>query len=863
MKLMVLDGNSILNRAFYGTKPMSTKDGRSTHGILGFLNILQSKTKEIAPDAVAIAFDLKAPTFRHKMYDGYKAQRKGMPPELAQQVQPLKAVLRALGYTLIECEGWEADDLLGTLAANAKDSDECCIVTGDRDSLQLVDGKVRVYLTKTQMGSPVTTVYDEEKVQLEYGVTPPQLIDIKALMGDSSDNIPGVAGIGQKGAGDLIRRFHDIDYIYEHIDEIDVKDGVRSKLKADRDMAFLSRTLGTIRTDAPIETDYHAYVKQEADNFEAVKLLADLEMFRTIERLHLDPKAVPVAEKEETKQEAYACVECDNVSALQAAVEAQGKCYFALEEAAGEISGIYVRSGKEVVHLSALNLMFGGFIADLFENEAIEKFTDNAKLAYAYALQCGLDLNNLVFDSMLSGYLLNPSVNDYTAGRLAMEYGVAVPQEDEIPAPALTAWLLPKLSETLTKKLAENEELDLLREMEIPLAQVLAAMEQTGFAVDRNGIALFGKQLEAEIETITKEICEEVGYEFNLNSPKQLGEALFEKLRLPNGKRTKSGWSTTAELLEKLADDYPVVEKILLYRQYTKLNSTYCVGLIKAIGADGRIHSTLNQTETRTGRISSAEPNLQNIPVRSDLGREMRKFFVARPGCLLVDADYSQIELRVLADAADDQTMIDAFNNGDDIHAITASQVFNMPLEMVTPLMRSRAKAVNFGIVYGIGAFSLAKNIGVTRAEADRYIKGYLAHYHGVDAYMKNSVERAKANGYAETLFHRRRYLPELTAGNAMLRAFGERVAMNMPIQGTAADIIKIAMIKVFRRLKAENLRARLILQVHDELIIEAPETEADRVGVLLKEEMENAVSLKVKMLADVHAGKTWYDAKG
>ena len=863
MKLMVLDGNSILNRAFYGTKPMSTKDGRSTHGILGFLNILQSKTKEIAPDAVAIAFDLKAPTFRHKMYDGYKAQRKGMPPELAQQVQPLKAVLRALGYTLIECEGWEADDLLGTLAANAKDSDECCIVTGDRDSLQLVDGKVRVYLTKTQMGSPVTTVYDEEKVQLEYGVTPPQLIDIKALMGDSSDNIPGVAGIGQKGAGDLIRRFHDIDYIYEHIDEIDVKDGVRSKLKADRDMAFLSRTLGTIRTDAPIETDYHAYVKQEADNFEAVKLLADLEMFRTIERLHLDPKAVPVAEKEETKQEAYACVECDNVSALQAAVEAQGKCYFALEEAAGEISGIYVRSGKEVVHLSALNLMFGGFIADLFENEAIEKFTDNAKLAYAYALQCGLDLNNLVFDSMLSGYLLNPSVNDYTAGRLAMEYGVAVPQEDEIPAPALTAWLLPKLSETLTKKLAENEELDLLREMEIPLAQVLAAMEQTGFAVDRNGIALFGKQLEAEIETITKEICEEVGYEFNLNSPKQLGEALFEKLRLPNGKRTKSGWSTTAELLEKLADDYPVVEKILLYRQYTKLNSTYCDGLIKAIGADGRIHSTLNQTETRTGRISSAEPNLQNIPVRSDLGREMRKFFVARPGCLLVDADYSQIELRVLADAADDQTMIDAFNNGDDIHAITASQVFNMPLEMVTPLMRSRAKAVNFGIVYGIGAFSLAKNIGVTRAEADRYIKGYLAHYHGVDAYMKNSVERAKANGYAETLFHRRRYLPELTAGNAMLRAFGERVAMNMPIQGTAADIIKIAMIKVFRRLKAENLRARLILQVHDELIIEAPETEADRVGVLLKEEMENAVSLKVKMLADVHAGKTWYDAKG
>ena len=863
MKLMVLDGNSILNRAFYGIKLLSTKDGRFTNGIYGFLTILLSKTDEIRPDAVAIAFDLKAPTFRHKMYDGYKAQRKGMPPELAQQVQPLKELLTALGYTLIACEGWEADDLLGTLAANAKGGDECCIVTGDRDSLQLVSDRVRVYLTATKMGRPVTTVYDTEQVQRDYGVTPPQLIDIKALMGDSSDNIPGVAGIGQKGAGDLIQRFHDIDNIYDHIDEIDIKDGIRNKLKADKDMAFLSRTLGTIRTDAPIETAYSAYVRRDADNFAAVRLLAELEMFRMIEQLKLDPKAVPVSETEQEKAQPYSCVECDNVSALRAAVEAQGQCCFTLEESGGEIGGIFVRTGKEVAHLSALNLMFDGFLADLFESDKIEKITDNAKLAYAAALNRGVALNNLTFDSQLAGYLLNPSAGHYTADRLAMEYGVAVPEEDDIPAPALTAWLLPKLSETLTGQLKENEEYELLRDVEIPLAQVLASMEQTGFLVDKTGIALFGKQLEAEIETITQEIYDEVGYEFNLNSPKQLGEALFEKLRLPGGKRTKSGWSTTAELLEKLADDFPVVEKILLYRQRTKLNSTYCVGLVKAIGADGRIHSTLNQTETRTGRISSAEPNLQNIPVRSELGREMRKFFVAKPGCVLVDADYSQIELRVLADAADDKTMIDAFNNGDDIHAITASQVFNMPLEMVTPLMRSRAKAVNFGIVYGIGAFSLAKNIGVTRKEADQYIKGYLAHYHGVDAYMKNSVERAKANGYAETLFHRRRYLPELTAGNAITRAFGERVAMNMPIQGTAADIIKIAMVRVYRRLKAENLRAKLILQVHDELIIEAPTAEADRVAALLKEEMENAVSLKVNMVADVHAGQTWYDAKG
>ncbi len=862
MKLMVLDGNSILNRAFYGIKLLTTKDGQFTNGIYGFLTILLRMNEEIRPDAVAIAFDLKAPTFRHKMYDGYKAQRKGMPPELAQQMPPLKALLRALGYTLVECEGWEADDILGTLAAHAAAQDECCIVTGDRDSLQLVDERVKVYLTSTKMGRPVTTVYDPEKVKLDYGVEPKQLIDIKALMGDASDNIPGVAGIGQKGAGDLIQRFHDIDNIYENIDEIDIKEGIRSKLKAGRDMAYLSRALGTISREAPIETDYSTYIRKEPDHFEAVKMLTQFEMFSMIERLHLDPKTAPVVQKKDEPSEKYSCTECDNVSALKAAVEAQNKCFFALEESCGEISGIYVRCGREVIHLSALNLMFNGLVADLFENEQIEKYTDDAKKAYAYALDSGLALKNLVLDTQLCGYLLNPSANDYSVRRLAMEYGVPAPEDEDIPEAACAAWLLPKLSETLTRKLCENDQLALLHDIEIPLAQVLASMEQTGFAVDRTGIALFGKQLEAEIETIAQEIYEEVGYEFNLNSPKQLGEALFVKLALPGGKKTKSGWSTAAELLEKLADDFPVVEKILLYRQRTKLNSTYCVGLIKAIGADGRIHSTFNQTETRTGRISSTEPNLQNIPVRSELGREMRKFFVAKPGCVLVDADYSQIELRVLADAANDQTMLDAFNNGDDIHAITASQVFNMPLEMVTPLMRSRAKAVNFGIVYGIGAFSLGKNIGVTRAEADRYIKGYLSHYHGVDAYMKESVEKAKTDGYAETLFHRRRYLPELTAGNAMLRAFGERVAMNMPIQGTAADIIKIAMVKVYRRLKEENLQAKLIMQVHDELIIEAPEAQAQQVCALLKEEMERAVSLKVKMLADVHAGKTWYEAK-
>lgn len=862
MRLMVIDGNSILNRAFYGIKLLTTKDGKFTNGIYGFMTILLRLTDEVKPDAVAIAFDVKAPTFRHKMYDGYKAQRKGMPPELAQQMPTLKALLRALGYKLLECEGWEADDILGTLAAACKDNDECFIATGDRDSLQLVDKKVNVLLTATKMGKPQTIKYDEAAVKEKYGVTPPQLIDIKALMGDSSDNIPGVSGIGEKTAGDLIARFENIDNIYSNIDSLDIKDSVKKKLADGKDMAFLSRTLGTISKDAPIEKDYSLYVKSEPDAFEAVKTLTELEMFSMIERLHLDPKIAPAVQTQE-KKEKFCCVECDNVQALTQSIKSSGKAYFTLQESGGEISDIYLRSGKEVVRLNALNFCFMSLITDLFEDKEIEKITDDCKKAYTFAIESGIELCNVSFDTQLAGYILNPSANSYTADRLALEYGVALPQDEDETSRAVSAWLLPELEEKLSEKLKENGQMQLLKETEIPLAQVLADMELTGFEVDKKGIFDFGKALEADIDKITDEIYEEVGYQFNLNSPKQLGEALFEKLGLPKGKKTKSGWSTNSDILEKLAPDYPVVEKILQYRTWAKLKSTYCEGLIKAIGYDGRIHSTLNQTETRTGRISSTEPNLQNIPVRSELGREMRRFFKAKNGCVLVDADYSQIELRVLAHISNDKNMIDGFNSGDDIHAITASQVFNMPLPMVTPLMRSRAKAVNFGIVYGIGAFSLAQNIGVSRAEADAYIKGYLKHYSGVDSYMEKIVEQAKETGYVKTLFNRRRYLPELTSGNGMLRAFGERVARNMPIQGTAADIIKIAMVRVYNRLKAEKLNAKLIMQVHDELIIEANEAEKEMVSLLLKEEMENAVDLKVRMLADVNCGKTWYDAKG
>ncbi|MBQ8027639.1 MAG: DNA polymerase I, partial [Clostridia bacterium] len=701
---------------------------------------------------------------------------KGMPPELAQQMPTLKILLKALGYKLLECEGWEADDILGTLASACKDGDECFIATGDRDSLQLVDNKVNVLLTATKMGRPQTIRYDETAVFEKYGVNPPQLIDIKALMGDSSDNIPGVAGIGEKTAGDLIARFGSIDSIYNDIETLDIKESVRKKLIDGKDMAYLSRTLGTISREAPIDTDYSSFVVGDANAFEAVKTLTELEMFSMIERLHLDPKVAPAADITQPKEK-FSCVECDSVSVLTQSVKSQGKAYFTLEKTAEDVSGIFVRVGSEVVHLNILNFSFMSFIEDIFEDKEIEKITDDAKSAYSFAISSGIELNNVSFDTRLAGYILNPSSNSYTADRLAMEYGVSLPQDEDENSKAVASWLLPELKEKLEEKLKENGQTELLLKTEIPLAQVLADMELTGFEVDRNGIHQFGKVLEEDINKITEEIYEEVGYQFNLNSPKQLGEALFEKLELPKGKKTKSGWSTNADILEKLAPDYPVVAKILQYRTWAKLKSTYCEGLIKAIGADGRIHSTLNQTETRTGRISSTEPNLQNIPVRSELGREMRKFFRAKNGCVLVDADYSQIELRVLAHIADDNEMIAGFNSGDDIHAITASQVFNMPLQMVTPLMRSRAKAVNFGIVYGIGAFSLAQNIGVTRAEADAYIKGYLRHYAGVNSYMEKIVEQAKETGYVKTLFNRRRYLPELTSGNGMLRAFGERVA--------------------------------------------------------------------------------------
>ncbi|WP_042430504.1 DNA polymerase I [Faecalispora jeddahensis] len=858
MKLLVLDGNSILNRAFYGIKLLTTKDGHFTNAIYGFLTMLKKMWDETQPDAVAIAFDRREPTFRHLEYDGYKAQRKGMPEELAEQMPVLKELLELLGYPLVEQAGFEADDILGTLAkASREQGAECVIATGDRDSLQLVGDGVTVRLAATKFGQPQVTVYDAEKIREEYGVEPPQMIEIKALQGDSSDNIPGVAGIGPKGAGELIRSFHDIDHIYENLDTIDIKEGMRKKLREGKESAYLSRKLGTICTDVPIDTKLETYRLQSGDKAAAARLMARLELFSLIPKLGLDAAAQETPEQSKTADSLPVKVLADGAGLL-IPLQEQGRADLTAVYDGNEISSLLLPMDGTVFVLKPEK----AFLRALCGNAKIVKNIHNSKPFYAALERLGVEVKNFGMDTLLAAYLLNPTSSDYGVERLAAEYEVPVPSANGEYADAARAALLPALVDRLTTEIEQNGQLDLLKKIELPLAKVLAGMETVGFAVDAAGIEEYGKGLQTRIDEIQSRIYEQVGYEFNVNSPKQLGQALFEKLGLHTGKKTKSGYSTNAEVLESLRYDHPAVEMILEYRGLTKLKSTYCDGLLKVIGPDGRIHSSFNQTETRTGRISSTEPNLQNIPVRTEQGRELRRFFIARPGWVLVDADYSQIELRVLAHVADDKNMIEAFRENADIHRSTAAQVFRMPEEMVTPIMRSRAKAVNFGIVYGIGAFSLSKNIGVTRKEADDYIKAYLAHYDGVRSYMNHVVELAKERGYAETLFGRRRYLPELTSSNFNLRSFGERVAMNMPIQGTAADIIKIAMIRVAERLTREKMQAQLILQVHDELIVEAPQEEAEAAAKLLTEEMQNAVSLSVPMLAEAKIGKTWYDAK-
>lgn len=850
MKLLAIDGNSIMNRAFYGIKLLSNSKGQFTNALTGFMNIYLKEIGEVKPDCVAVAFDLKAPTFRHKANAAYKANRKGMPEELAQQMPVIKELLGDLGIKIVQCEGYEADDILGTLSKAAADSgNECYILTGDRDSFQLVSDRVTVRLATTKE----TKIYTPDRIMEEYGVTPRQMIEVKALMGDTSDNISGVKGIGEKTALSLIKQEGDVKTLYEHLADIKLTPSVRIKLENGHQDAIDSRFLAEICLEAPVDKATEFYKLGEVDTEKTKALLADLEMMRLIDRLGLSGKAVESADSavQESKLKLSDLPKFEVKPLDESVISVLGKdktVYFIFAD--NKLSILC----NDVIYTTEDNAIITAFMGT-----ACEKITFEGKTAHKFAFSNGTHLENLTFCCDLAGYLLNSQSSEYTVENLCLSYKCLY-RSDMGEYADLSS--LPALSENLKKQLEMTEMTKLFDDIEMPLCEVLASMEFYGVKADAEGIKAFGEDLKIKIDELTSQIYMYAGKEFNIASTKQLGEVLFEDLGLPAKKKTKSGYSTNADVLESLMDKHPIVPLIVEYRTLTKLNSTYVDGLLKLIHPDGRVHSVFKQTETRTGRISSTEPNMQNIPVRKEIGRNMRKFFVAEDGYTLLDADYSQIELRVLASVCGDKNMQEAFSEGRDIHTSTAAQVFDIPEDFVTPEMRSAAKAVNFGIIYGIGAFSLSKDIGVTVAEAKRYIKNYLDNFPKVSEFMDKTVDDGIKNGYVTTLFGRRRYIPELSASNKVLQAFGKRAAMNAPIQGAAADIIKIAMVRVYKKLREEDLDARLILQVHDELIIEAAEKDKDRAEKILKDEMENAVKLAVPMTVDVNSGRSWYEAK-
>ena len=836
-KLLIIDGNSIINRAFYAIRTLTTQSGLNTNGIYGFLNIYFKVVEEEKPGFIAVAFDLAAPTFRHKMYSEYKGTRKGMPPELAEQMPVLREVLTAMGIPYIEMEGFEADDIIGSVSAECERSGVACrILTGDRDSLQLVSDMTNVLLTVSAGGKTQTVCYDPGEVKKKYGINPKELIEVKGLMGDSSDNIPGVAGIGEKTALSLVSKYKTIEGVYDNLS--DIKGALLTKLEAGRESAFLSRELGTIKRDVPVGSieDY----RQKPFGANLVSLFENLEFKSMIKKLDLNGGT-----QEETAELEIDIKDADTDAAKK--ITASGTLTYILKN--GEV---FFELDGDVYRTNAQNLK------SVFEDAGVKKIANNAKDDIVELSKMGIEYEGLAFDTAIAAYILNPARTDFSAEAIIGHYlGTQMNG-------ASCAAKLGELAEVLRQKLAENGQERLYNELELPLIKVLASMQITGFKADKDMLEQFSQMLSGKIETIEQKIYSLAGEEFNINSPKQLGVILFEKLDLPNKKKTKSGYSTSVDVLEKLAGKNEIIPAILEYRHLAKLKSTYADGLQSVINPDtGRIHSHFNQTVTTTGRISSTDPNLQNIPVRTDLGRELRKVFVASDSeHILVDADYSQIELRVLASVADDERMKDAFKSGADIHAQTAAQVFGVADFMVTDDMRRKAKAVNFGIVYGISAFSLAEDIGVTNKEAKNYIDKYLDSFPSVRDYMKATVEYPKERGYVETLFNRRRYIPELKSSNFNVRAFGERVALNAPIQGTAADIIKLAMIKVYNALKKEAPRSRLILQVHDELIVEAHCDEEEKVKAILKREMESAFELSVPLTVDMASGRSWYDAK-
>ena len=842
MKLLILDGNSVINRAYYGVRPLTTRDGLYTHAIYGFLNILEKMEKEEQPEAVCVAFDLHGPTFRHKQYDGYKANRHPMPEELAQQMPVMKQVLSAMNIPIYECQGWEADDVIGTVARICGEEDwECVIVTGDRDSLQLIDDHVSVKLVISKPGQTTATLFDREKFREEYGFDPAKMVDLKSLMGDSSDNIPGVAGVGPKTATDLLIKFGSLDGVYENLQDPSIRPKLREKLESNKDSAYLSYDLATIRTNAPIAFSPKDAIIQPPNRTELYPLFARLEFVRLIEKFGLSgaDAQIPVSQRKG--------VSLPRVQQLPTSCE-QFSLYIAPDSSVGFAweEGVCAVTPMEALYLGDLLSGTKGICHDL-------------KSTLHRLDTLGVPHGNFIFDTALAAYDLNPSQSEYPVSKLATNFlGITVDDGDA----AACAEALWNLHSVLDEELARQGMQKLYYDIELPLCSVLYRMEKSGVTIDREQLEQFGDMLAKRIADCETTIYSYADEPFNINSTKQLGELLFEKLGLPPVKKTKTGYSTNADVLEKLRSKHPIIPAIMDYRMLTKLKSTYADGLMKSIGSDGRIHTTFQNLVTATGRLSSTEPNLQNIPVRTDLGAEIRKMFIPAEGNVLVDADYSQIELRVLAHIAKDDKMCAAFAGGMDIHTVTASQVFGVSPDEVTALQRRHAKAVNFGIVYGISEFSLADDIGVSRYEARAYIDNYLANYPGVREYMKQVVADARRDGYTTTMYGRRRQIPELTSSNYNIRQSAERIALNTPIQGTAADLIKLAMIHVDAALTEMYPQAKLLLQVHDELIIECPCEIADDVARLISQKMEQVAQFNVPLLAEAKWGRSWYDAK-
>ena len=890
-KLVLIDGNSIMNRAFYGimgSKMLTTKDGKYTNAIYGFLAILFNIMDDIKPQYLAVAFDLKGKLKRKELYDGYKANRHGMPDELAEQMPVIKEVLKAMNIDIIEKEGYEGDDILGTLAKyGEKQGLEVTILSGDRDTFQLASDNITIRIPRTKGGKTETENYNRAKVIEEYGLEPRQLIEVKALQGDTSDNIPGVPGIGPKTAISLIKKYNSVKELYEKIEkgEDDLKGKQRENIVSNKEMAELSRTLGEIDINVPIEDTLENLKIEEWNNQKVLELFEELRFQRYIDRFNLrNIENVQVEKKEEYQLE---IIEKDEIPELN------GKLYYYLDlqDNAEEndiikktIIGIAIYSENKIYYIPRKN-GFEEKLKKVFENNDIEKYGYNLSEDYILLKQIGITMNNIVYDAKVAAYILDPTskydidiiVRDYLEidnneyfekNGLNKEEQTSLfdtnPSEEKTRVKAcLYAKEINDLFEVTIKKLEEVDELELFKNIDMPTVEVLAEMQWNGMYLDLKELEEYGDKLKERLEILTQEIYELTGEEFNINSTKQLGEILFEKLKLPVVKKTKNGYSTDVDVLEKLVTEHPVIEKILEYRQLMKLNSTYVEGIKPYVNPKThRIHSFFHQTITATGRISSTEPNLQNIPTRFELGKQLRKAFKPAENCIYIDADYSQIELRVLAHISNDEHMVQAFINGEDIHKQAASKVFNIPIDEVTKEQRSNAKAVNFGIVYGISDFGLGEQLHISRKKAKQYIEQYLEKYSGIKKFMDNIVESAKENGYVETEFKRRRYIPELKSNNYMMRQFGQRVAMNTPIQGTAADIMKIAMINVLKELKQRKMKSKIVLQVHDEMMIEAPLEEVDEVKEILKSKMENAVLLKVPLIAEVSEATNWYDCK-